>query len=425
MNQDLKSEIGSKLAISEHEEYKEIPNLVEESKKETQIEQIDPNEPKERSELPWFKDPGIKVSIWAIIKDSIGKDISKLSVPVYFNDPTSLLQKCAQSMEYNHILDQIGVLQGDPSYRLAYMAVYAAAQLTICERNANKPFNPLLGETYEFVTDDFEFLSEQVSHHPPVTANYCRGKKTKYILQNNQKTNTKFSGKCMDFHQQYKTYIDFEDLNERYEIAAPTLSAHNLIIGSPYIDIGGTSEVRLISEPQLFCSLRFTKRGWLSKEEFKVEGEVVRKEKKGNKKGELLYKIHGNWNSKIYVTKYEKSGKLDQSSQECVFEKNPYPERWSYMYGMSHFSLQLNYFPSWLKNTVAPTDTRRRPDQRCLENGDMIMAATEKERLEAKQRSKRKHNEENDIEHKPAYFQPQPVQEDNQSYYLYTNNYFE
>jgi len=41
--------------------------------------------------LPWLKDPNAKISFWAIIKDSIGKDISKLSVPVFFNDPTSLL----------------------------------------------------------------------------------------------------------------------------------------------------------------------------------------------------------------------------------------------------------------------------------------------------------------------------------------------
>lgn len=49
-------------------------------------------EPLEREELPWLKDPNAKISIWAIVKDSIGKgDISKMSVPVYFNDPTSLL----------------------------------------------------------------------------------------------------------------------------------------------------------------------------------------------------------------------------------------------------------------------------------------------------------------------------------------------
>ena len=52
------------------------------------------------------------------------------------------------------------------------------------------------------------------------------------------------------------------------------------------------------------------------------------------------------------------------------------------MYGLSHFCLQLNYFPSWLQKTVAPTDTRRRPDQRHLENGEMNEAAKEKDRLE-------------------------------------------
>ena len=44
-----------------------------------------------RDKLPFFKDPKIKLSIWTIIKDSIGKDLTKMSVPVYFNSPLSLL----------------------------------------------------------------------------------------------------------------------------------------------------------------------------------------------------------------------------------------------------------------------------------------------------------------------------------------------
>lgn len=48
-------------------------------------------DPPTRAELPWFKDPKIKISVWTIIKDSIGKDISRMSVPVYFNDPTNIL----------------------------------------------------------------------------------------------------------------------------------------------------------------------------------------------------------------------------------------------------------------------------------------------------------------------------------------------
>lgn len=51
----------------------------------------EPMDPPERFELPWLKDPKIKISIWTIIKDSIGKDISKMSVPVYFNDPMNIL----------------------------------------------------------------------------------------------------------------------------------------------------------------------------------------------------------------------------------------------------------------------------------------------------------------------------------------------
>jgi hypothetical protein len=54
------------------------------------IEEEEENEP-ERDVLPYFKDPKVKISIWTIIKDSIGKDITKMSVPVYFNDPTNIL----------------------------------------------------------------------------------------------------------------------------------------------------------------------------------------------------------------------------------------------------------------------------------------------------------------------------------------------
>jgi hypothetical protein len=44
----------------------------------------------ERDELPVSR-PNSKISIWKILKDSVGKDLSKLAVPVYFNEPISML----------------------------------------------------------------------------------------------------------------------------------------------------------------------------------------------------------------------------------------------------------------------------------------------------------------------------------------------
>jgi len=39
-----------------------------------------------------------------------------------------------------------------------------------------KPFNPILGETFEMVTEKVKFVAEQVSHHPPITAFQYEGK---------------------------------------------------------------------------------------------------------------------------------------------------------------------------------------------------------------------------------------------------------
>lgn len=133
------------------------PSLTGEETKDQLPE--DDDEPLERDMLPWLKDPSVKISIWAILKDNLGKDISKISVPVFFNDPTSLLQKCAQSMEYNDLLDRAGQ-EPNALKRMALVAVHGISQLTICERTNTKPFNPLLGETYEYVNKDFSFLSE-------------------------------------------------------------------------------------------------------------------------------------------------------------------------------------------------------------------------------------------------------------------------
>ena len=35
------------------------------------------------------------------------QDLSKVCLPVYFNEPTSALQKIAEELEYSHLLDQV------------------------------------------------------------------------------------------------------------------------------------------------------------------------------------------------------------------------------------------------------------------------------------------------------------------------------
>ena len=41
------------------------------------------------------------VSLWSLIKDNIGKELTRVYLPVYFNEPISSLQKCFEDLEYS------------------------------------------------------------------------------------------------------------------------------------------------------------------------------------------------------------------------------------------------------------------------------------------------------------------------------------
>jgi len=61
---------------------------------------------KRRKKLPDPVEKEQGVSLWSMIKDNIGKDLTKVCLPVYFNEPLSSLQKCCEEMEYSYLLDR-------------------------------------------------------------------------------------------------------------------------------------------------------------------------------------------------------------------------------------------------------------------------------------------------------------------------------
>lgn len=96
-----------------------------------------------------------------------------------------------------------------------------------------------------------------------------------------------------------------------------------------------------------------------------------------------------------------------------------------FMYGYTNFMVNLNYLPKKLAKVLAPTDSRWRPDQRALENGDLKLAASEKNRLEEKQRAVRRYREKNKIEYAPKYFEEKEDPNDGLKYYVYNHRYYE
>lgn len=127
-----------------------------------------------RACLPYLHPVDLKVPIWKIISKFIKQDLTKVSLPVQLSEPTSSLQRSCEIMQ-DYALLETASQNDDSCYRLAMTAIFSLTTLAYSAQRLKKPFNPILGETYEFAHEKFRFISEQVSHHPPITAFHFEG----------------------------------------------------------------------------------------------------------------------------------------------------------------------------------------------------------------------------------------------------------
>lgn len=82
----------------------------------------------------------------------------------------------------------------DPVVRILYVAAFGIAQYKCTDQRLNKPFNPILGETFELVGKDYRYFAEQVSHHPPVSACIAENDHYKYHMDTNTQMGISWSG---------------------------------------------------------------------------------------------------------------------------------------------------------------------------------------------------------------------------------------
>merc|ERR1719468_1418350 len=116
-----------------------------------------------RRELPVPLTEMEGVNLWNLLCKNIGKDLSKISMPVTLNEPLSTLQRLCEELEYSDLLDKAAAAPSALD-RMKWVAAFAiSAYASSNARASHKPFNPLLGETFECVREDkgFRYISEQ------------------------------------------------------------------------------------------------------------------------------------------------------------------------------------------------------------------------------------------------------------------------
>ncbi|XP_057993719.1 oxysterol-binding protein-related protein 2A isoform X6 [Hevea brasiliensis] len=338
------------------------------------------------------------VSLWSMIKDNVGKDLTRVCLPVYFNEPISSLQKCFEDLEYSYLLDQAYEYgkAGNSLLRILNVAAFAVSGYASSEGRHCKPFNPLLGETYEADYPDkgVRFFSEKVSHHPTLIACHCEGRGWKFWGDSNLRT--KFWGRSIQLDPVGVLALEFDD-GEIFQWSKVTTTIYNLILGKVYCDHHGMMHIH--GNRQYSCKLKFKEQSILDRNPHQVNGFVE------DVSGKKVASLFGKWDDSMYYTEGDGSSKTkdcNSSSNATLLWKSTKPPPNVTRYNLTSFAITLNELIPGLQEKLPPTDSRLRPDQRHLENGEYEKANTEKQRLEKRQRMSRKLQEHG---WKPRWFQ--------------------
>ncbi|XP_043433106.1 oxysterol-binding protein-related protein 6 isoform X17 [Leopardus geoffroyi] len=330
------------------------------------------------------------INLWNILRNNIGKDLSKVSMPVELNEPLNTLQHLCEEIEYSELLDKASETD-DPYERMVLIAAFAVSgYCSTYFRAGSKPFNPVLGETYECIREDkgFRFFSEQVSHHPPISACHCESKN--FVFWQDIRWKNKFWGKSMEILPVGTLNVMLPRYGDCYVWNKVTTCIHNILSGRRWIEHYGEVTIRNTKSSVCICKLTFVKVNYWNSNVNEVQGVVMDQE------GKVVHRLFGKWHEGLFCGV--------APSAKCIWRPGSMPTNYELYYGFTRFAIELNELDPVLKDLLPPTDARFRPDQRFLEEGNLEAAAAEKQRVEELQRSRRRYMEENNLEHIPKFF---------------------
>ncbi|KIW11251.1 hypothetical protein PV08_10551 [Exophiala spinifera] len=322
-------------------------------------------------------------SLIGFLRKNVGKDLSTISMPVSANEPLSLLQRAAEQLEYSQLLDNADKTQ-DVFERLMYVTAFAVSSLSssrVKERSIRKPFNPMLGETYELIREDrgFRFLGEKVSHRPVQLAFHAES--SQWTFTQSPLPSQKFWGKSSEIITEGKARLVLHSSGETYSWSAATCFLRNIIAGEKYVEpVGSMTIVNESSGHKAVVTFK-------AKGMFSGRSEDVEVHTFDGHGQDLAIGLTGTWTNELQL---KEPGKVNRST---IWSAGPLVDNAPKHYGMTLFAAQLNEITKLEQGKLPPTDSRLRPDQQALEQGDHNSAEDLKNRLEEAQRARRREME--------------------------------
>ncbi|XBW37443.1 hypothetical protein QEN19_003024 [Hanseniaspora menglaensis] len=280
-----------------------------------------------------------------------------------------------------------------------------------CSRNESmgsekKPLNPFLGEVFVGKWEHKDpqgttiCLSEQVSHHPPITAYSIFNDTNRISLQGYNQAKPTFSSAMLSVKQFGHALLKVGDFNE-YLLTLPSLHIEGLIAASPYVELDGKSYIQ--GSFGHFAVIEFFGKGWMSGKKNSFKCKVYGSKTEYDEDIKPIVVISGQWSGKstIYAGDDEKK------------KKNPQE-----FYDASRIAVeQLSVKPIEEQNEI---ESRRawKDVAAAIKEGDFNKIHQSKTVLEETQRALRKQEQESGNTWNNKWFDLVPVDEDTKSSYM-------
>ena len=95
--------------------------------------------------------------------------------------------------------------------------------------NSAKPFNPILGETFEFIIGGIPIYMEQISHHPPISAVYAKTDTFRFYGSFN--SHAELGLNTVSGANLNPLYVDFFKTKTFYQVKLPEMEISGTVFG--------------------------------------------------------------------------------------------------------------------------------------------------------------------------------------------------
>lgn len=237
----------------------------------------------------------------------IGMDLSRVTLPTFILEPKSFLEKLTDFMTHPDLVLNAASLD-TPFDRIKALTRWYMSGFYIRPKGVKKPYNPILGEIFRASWDHGDsksfYVSEQVSHHPPISAFYGSNRAAGFVLNGSILFRSKFTGNSTAAILDGECTVYMMHYDEEYILTFPTAYARGILWGTLLMELGGTVTIKC-PQTEMKAEIDFKTKGFFGGDYNVVSGKIMHKKK-------TLYTFQGKWDKQL-------TGKGAKDKKEEIF----------------------------------------------------------------------------------------------------------